>query len=85
MNSTNTTLTKNYSNFTFNSENYTPIKPFVHILLNFFYKHQIKKPTLEDCFQTSMTLFQTKLDLETIKHITNYTYYLTSNYPDILN
>ena len=87
MTSTNTILTTNYSNFNFDftSETYQTIKPNIHRLLQFFVRHNIKQPSLESCFQTSMTLFQIKLNLETIKLITYYTYYLTTNYSGILN
>lgn len=86
MSSTNTTLTNNYSNFTFEPETYNnTLKPYVLKVIIFFVKHNIKKVTLEDCFQISMTLLQIKLDLETIKQITYYTYYLTQLNPRILN
>jgi hypothetical protein len=32
-----------------------------------------------------MTLLQLTFDLETIKTITNYTYYLTQTYPEVLS
>ena len=78
MPSTTSTLTTNYSTFHFNSETYKSIQPFVQNLFFFFINHKITKPNLETCFQTSMTLYQIKLDLETIKQITYYLSTLTS-------
>jgi hypothetical protein len=85
MTSTNTILTTNYSNFNFSLDIYETLESYVHTILRFFIKHKIKNPTLDSCFQTSMTLFQIKLDIETIKQITYNTYYVTSNYPELLN
>lgn len=86
MTSTNTILTQNYSNFIFDPETYNnTLKPYIQKVIIFFVDHNIKKVTLEDCFQISMTLFQIKLDLETIKQITYYTYHLTQLNSEILN
>ncbi len=85
MTSTNTILNQNYSNFTFDPTTYNTLKPHIQKVISLFNKHKIKKVTLEDCFQISMTLLQIKLDLETIKQITYYTYHLTQLNPKILN
>lgn len=85
MTSTNTILTNNYSNFIFNPETYNTLKPYIQKVILFFINHKIKKVTLEDCFQISMTLLQIKLDLETIKQITYYIYHLTQLNSKILN
>jgi hypothetical protein len=85
MTSTNNILTQTYSTFKFNSEIYNKLEPYIQHLITFLVRHKIKTITLDDCFQTSMTLFQIKLDLETIKQITYYTYHLTQINSKILN
>lgn len=80
------TLTNYYNNnFKFDPDTFYKLRPHIYYLINFLVKHKIKKLTLEDCFQISMTLFQIKLDLETIKQITYYTYHLTQLNSEILN
>lgn len=82
MPSTNTILTQNYSNFTFDPDTYNTLKPHIQKVISFFNKHKIKTVTLEDCFQIPMTILP--LDLETIKTITNYLYYIIQNNPEVL-
>lgn len=60
-------------NFAFNPIIFETYKPQINHLKNFFKKHHITNPSLETCFQTSMTLLSGPV--ETIKDFSNYLYY----------
>lgn len=60
-------------NFTFNPTTYEYFKPQIFYLQTFFRKHNITNPTLEECFQTTMTLISGPV--ETIRELSNYLYY----------
>lgn len=60
-------------NFTFNPITYETYKPQINYIKNFFKKHHITNPSLETCFQTSMTLLSGPV--ETIKDFSTYLYY----------
>lgn len=64
-------------NFTFNHTTYETYKPQINYIKNFFKKHHITNPSLETCFQTSMTLFSGPV--ETIRELSNYLYYSFQN------
>ena len=60
-------------NFTFDPVTYESYKPQIFYVQTFFRKHDIKKPSLDFCFQTCMSLISGKI--ETIRELSNYLYY----------
>ena len=59
--------------FTFNPTTYESYKPQIFYVQTFFRKHNIKKPSLDCCFQTCMTLISGPV--ETIRELANYLHY----------
>jgi hypothetical protein len=84
------TLNQNYSNFTFDLQTHDSLSPYLKQTISFFKQkikqNKIKNITLYDCYFWSNTLLSHPYNLnqQTINLITNYTYYLTQNYPELL-